>query len=133
MKGIDPRPLIDDDSRSFWEGAREQRLMIQRCGDCGKAVFYPRCICPHCFSEKLSWIQASGRGRIHSYTVVHRALPPFKDQTPYVVALIDLEEGVRMISRVVSDRRQVAIDKPVSVVYVKVDDEVTLPCFEVSA
>ena len=121
---------MDDDSRPFWEGANNHKLMIQRCGDCGKHIFYPRIICPHCFSENVSWVEASGKGRIHSYTVVHKAMPPFKDQAPYVVAIIELEEGVRMLSRIVGERDQVAIDKEVSVIYQKVGEDFTLPYFK---
>ncbi len=133
MKGnMNPKPLIDDDSRPFWEGVKNHKLMIQWCKDCKKYIFYPRIICPHCYSEDVSWVEASGQGRIHSYTVVHRTIPPFNEQTPFVVGIIELIEGVRMISRIVGDRAKVVIDKPVSVVYEKIDDEVTLPYFQLS-
>lgn len=130
LKEIDSRPLIDDDSRPFWEGTKNHKLMIQWCAECHKFIFYPRIICPHCFSEQVSWVEASGRGSIHSYTVIHRAAPPFNEQTPYVVAIIELNEGVRMVSRIVDDWEKVSIDKQVSVVYEKIDDEVTLPYFQ---
>ncbi|WP_134705119.1 Zn-ribbon domain-containing OB-fold protein [Ammoniphilus sp. YIM 78166] len=123
---------LDDDSRPFWEGAKDQKLMIQQCEECQKFIFYPRILCPHCFSEHVKWVEASGHGRIHSYTVVHKAMPPFKDQTPYVVGIIELNEGVRMMSRIVGERDQISIDKPVTVVYEKIDDEVTLPYFQLS-
>ncbi len=133
MKGMmHLKPLIDDDSRTFWEGAKNHKLMIQWCNDCKKYIFYPRIICPHCFSEHVSWVEASGQGRIYSYTVVHRAMPPFNEQTPFVVAIVELNEGVRMISRIIGDREKISIDKPVSVVYEKIDDELTLPYFQLS-
>lgn len=133
MKGlIHTKPHIDDDSRPFWEGVNDHKLMIQWCADCKKHIFYPRIHCPHCFSENVSWVEASGQGRIHSYTVVHRAGPPFKEQTPYVVAIVELNEGVKMMSRIIGDREKISIDKPVSVVYEKIDDEVTLPYFKLS-
>lgn len=132
MRGMNPKPLIDDDSRPFWEGAKNHKLMIQKCEDCNKYIFYPRIICPHCFSEHVTWVEASGQGRIHSYTVVHRAAPPFKEETPYVVAIIELNEGVRMASRVIGEQEKILIDKPVSVVYEKIDEEVTLPYFQLS-
>ncbi len=133
MKGIMyPKPLIDDDSRPFWEGVNNHKLMIQWCETCQKHIFYPRIICPHCYSEDVSWVEASGQGRIHSYTVVHRGIPPFNEQTPYVVAIVELNEGVRMISRIIGDREKIEIDKPVSVVYEKIDDDVTLPYFQLS-
>jgi uncharacterized OB-fold protein len=132
MNAMNIMPLIDDDSRTFWEGVKNHKLMIQWCSDCKKFIFYPRIICPHCFSEKVSWVEASGQGRIHSYTVVHRAGPPFNEQTPYVVAIVELDEGVRMISRIIGDREKISIDKPVSVVYEKIDEEMTLPYFQLT-
>jgi hypothetical protein len=124
------KPVIDDESRQYWEGLKNHKLMIQQCLDCSKYIFYPRTICPHCFSEHLKWVEANGNGLIYSYTVVHRAMPPFKDEVPYVVGIIELEEGVRMMSRIVGDRSQIAIDKPVSVIFHQIDDELTLPYFQ---
>lgn len=126
-----PMPELDRDSKIYWEGAKNHKLLIQQCNTCKKHIFYPRIICPHCFSDDLAWVEASGKGHIYSYTVVHHAMPPFKDQAPYVIAIIDLEEGVRMLSRIVGDRSEVAIGKPVSVVFEKVNDDLTLPCFKV--
>ncbi|SDH24961.1 hypothetical protein SAMN05192534_10336 [Alteribacillus persepolensis] len=131
MEQIYPKPPLDEESAPFWEGAKEHKLMIQECNDCDNAIFYPRTICPHCFSDHVTWTEASGKGHIHSYTVVHKARPPFKQDTPFVVAIIDLEEGARMLSRIVGDREDVSIGKPVSVVYKKVDEDLTLPCFQV--
>ena len=126
-----PKPLIDDDNRVFWEGIKEHRLMLQQCNDCQKYIFYPRIICPHCYSENTTWKETSGQGEVVSYTVVHRAMPPFKAETPYVVALIQLNEGVRMISRIVNDPKQVEIGLQVSAVYESVDEELTLPYFQI--
>lgn len=130
MAGKRPKPLIDNDSRIFWEGVQNHTLKLQKCDHCKKYIFYPRFLCPHCFSEHLTWEETSGQGKIHSYTVVHKAPPPFQEDVPYVIGIIDLEEGVRMMSRIIGDRDQIAIDKPVSVVYEKTDDEVTLPYFK---
>ena len=126
-----PKPLIDDDNRIFWEGLKERKFMLQQCNDCQKYIFYPRIICPHCYSENTTWKEASGQGEVVSYTVVHRAMPPFKEETPYTVALIQLNEGVRMISRIVNDPKQVEIGLEVSVVYESVDEELTLPYFQI--
>lgn len=130
MSDIASMILIDNDSRPFWEGVKKHKLMIQHCEDCQLYIFYPRFLCPHCFSEKVTWVQASGKGRIHSYTVVHKATPPFNKETPFIVGIIELEEGVRMLSRIVGDRELVAIDKTVSVIYKQVEEDVTLPYFE---
>lgn len=79
----------------YFTALGEGKLMIQHCGECRRAVFYPRQFCPHCDSEKLAWVQASGRGTVHAVTIVRT-----KPQGPYNVSLIDLDEGVRMMSRV---------------------------------
>ncbi|GAA4714923.1 Zn-ribbon domain-containing OB-fold protein [Brevibacillus fulvus] len=124
-----PKPVIDSDSRPFWEGLKRRELWIQKCDACQQAIFYPRLLCPHCFSEQVSWVRATGRGEIYSYTVVHRAFGPFAEQTPYVVAIVELEEGVRMMTRIVGDRADIAIGKPVMVTFEQIDDELTLPYF----
>jgi uncharacterized OB-fold protein len=81
----------------------EGSLAIQRCEPCGKSIFYPRSVCPHCWSERLAWYRASGMGKIVSFTRVHRGLPAvFQDEAPIVVAEIALTEGALMIARVVT-------------------------------
>lgn len=132
MVGMRPKPVIDNDSRVFWEGVQNHKLILQKCNDCHQYIYYPRIICPHCFSEHLSWLETSGQGEIHSYTVVHKGPPPFKDETPYVIGIIELKEGVRMMSRIVGDQNQIEIGKPVLVIYEKIDDEVTLPYFQLT-
>ncbi len=128
-----PLPVPDGDTRRYWDAAREHRLMIQRCQDCQRAIFYPRSVCPHCMSDRLEWIQASGRGTIYSYTVVHRSPAAFKDDVPYVVALIDLAEGVRMMSNVVACApSDVRIGAAVEVIFDDVTPEITLPKFRLA-
>lgn len=126
-----PKPLIDSDSKPFWEGLKRHELLIQHCDECEQPIFYPRVLCPHCFSDKISWRQASGHGSIYSYTVVHRAFGPFSDQAPYIVAIVELDEGVRMMTRIIGDQENVKIGVPVEVVYEKVDEEMVLPYFKV--
>jgi uncharacterized OB-fold protein len=94
-----PYPEPDGETQPFWDGIAAGRLRLQRCGSCGLYVFYPRSVCPHCMSAELEWTDASGRGAVHALTVVHRAPPGFADESPYVVALIDLAEGPRMMTR----------------------------------
>jgi uncharacterized OB-fold protein len=99
-----PQPVEDDESAPFWAACREGRLLLQRCGACGKAVFYPRSICPHCHADALGPETGSGRGTIHSWTVSRRpAGPGWADEVPYVVALVDLEEGPRLLGVVEVD------------------------------
>src|SRR5579872_5738269 len=91
----------DGDSRMYWEGIAHGELRIQRCDACSRSVFYPRSICPHCFSDQLSWIAASGKGTIYAYTVVHQAFGAFAGDVPFIVAIVELEEGVRMMTRII--------------------------------
>ena len=128
-----PLPVINAESRPFWEGCKARKLMLQRCGDCGGWVYYPRALCPACHSDRLAWEQASGEGIIHSYTVCHRpAGPAFAGDVPYVVALIDLAEGPRMITTLVTgDPDSVRIGQAVRVVFEDASEEITLPKFQV--
>ncbi|GLV55683.1 hypothetical protein KDH_25270 [Dictyobacter sp. S3.2.2.5] len=123
----------DSDSRPYWEGLAQGELRIQRCTGCSQAVFYPRSLCPHCHATTLEWIVASGRGHIYSYTVVHQAYGAFAASTPFVVALIELEEGVRMMSRLVDPPGQhIQIGAAVQIVFQNVGDDLTLPYFHIA-
>lgn len=94
-------PEPDPETAPYWEAARDGRLTYKECRSCRQAFFYPRARCPRCWSADTVWRDASGDGTVHTFTVVHQNdLPPFKDRVPYVVALIDLEAGVRMTSNV---------------------------------
>jgi uncharacterized OB-fold protein len=128
-----PIPLPDGDSKPFWDAVAQEKLLIQRCDACQQFVFYPRSICPHCFSDMLSWVEARGTGTIYSFTVVHRAFGPFAGQTPFVVALVELAEGVRMMTRITGSEPgagAVRIGAPVQVVFVEAGEGVTLPYFQ---
>jgi uncharacterized protein len=123
----------DGDSRPYWEGLTQGELRIQRCSTCSKAVFYPRSICPHCFADQLSWIVASGKGTIYSYTVAHQAFGPFAADIPFVIAIVELEEGVRMMTRVINaPRERVAVGAAVEVTFESVGEELTLPYFRLA-
>jgi len=126
-----PAPIVNPWARPFWDGANDARLMIQYCDDCHKHVFYPRVACPHCFSERLSWVQASGRGTVYSYTVVYNNAPSaFAPDVPYVVAVIQLAEGVRMLSNIVQcDLDGLRCDMPVEVTFERLNADFTLPKF----
>lgn len=89
-----PQPRVTALNEPFWAGCNEGRLMIQRCGACGRHVFYPRVCCPHCKADQLAWVQASGRGKVISHTTVRRTHHDgFNAEAPYVFAAIELEEG----------------------------------------
>lgn len=91
---LKPKPRITALEMPFWKGCNEGRLMIQHCTACGKAVFYPRAACPHCRKDSLTWVQASGRGKVISHTTVRRTHhDSFNEEAPYVFAAIELQEG----------------------------------------
>ncbi|MEU9475542.1 Zn-ribbon domain-containing OB-fold protein [Streptomyces sp. NPDC048191] len=95
-------PEPDAFTRPYWEAAAAGRLLIRRCGACGRAHHYPREFCPHCWSEEVTWEEASGRATLYTWSTVHRNdLPPFGERTPYVAAVVDLAEGPRMMTQVV--------------------------------
>lgn len=120
----------DSDSRPYWEGLKQGELRIQRCSTCSRAVFYPRSICPHCFSDQLAWIVASGKGTIYSYTVAHQGFGPFAADVPFVVALVELEEGVRMMTRILdAPRERVVVGAAVKVTFESMGEDFTLPYF----
>ena len=97
-----PLPVKQPESDFYWERAQAHELWLRRCNACERAYFYPRDICPHCFSRDVTWVQASGRGTLHTFAVVERApTPAFADHVPYVAALVDLEEGPRFPTNLV--------------------------------
>lgn len=126
-------PVPDADTRRFWEGVAAGELWLQRCGDCRRAVFYPRAVCPHCFASGPEWFRSDGLATVHSYTVVHRAFGEFAAQAPFTVALVDLDDGVRMMTRIVgAEPSTVRIGQRVQVEFARLDADgagPVLPCF----
>lgn len=99
-----PAPVPNADSRAFWEGAAREELLLRHCTACDKLHYPPRHLCPYCWSDQLNWKPSAGKGTVYSFTVMHRApTPDFVGSVPYVVALVDLEEGSRMMANVVGD------------------------------
>ncbi|MFJ5808947.1 OB-fold domain-containing protein [Streptomyces sp. NBC_01426] len=98
-------PEVDDFTRPYWEAAAEGRLLVRRCADCGRAHHYPREFCPYCWAgeERVTWEQAGGRAVLYTWSVIHRNdLPPFGERVPYVAAVVDLEEGPRLMTELVA-------------------------------
>jgi uncharacterized OB-fold protein len=126
-----PLPEPGRDSRPYWEALGEGRLVIQQCGACGKLRHYPRPVCDACYSMDATWRQVSGRGAVHSWTIAHHPFHPgFKDDLPYVLATVDLEEGVRMIAQLRGVApEQIAIGLRVEVGFERATEQVTLPVF----
>jgi uncharacterized OB-fold protein len=126
-----PLPAPDADTAAFWRGLQGGQLLLQHCADCGHVQYYQQATCRACGGESLVHRAASGRGKVHSFSVVHRAPgPAFKADVPYAVILVDLEEGPRMISTLTgSPPEKVTFDMDVVLTLEKVSDEITLPRF----
>jgi len=130
------RPLptpITPECRPYWEGARDGKLMIPKCRACGKPFMYPRVACPFCASRDVGWVQATGRGKLFSFEIAHQILnKAFKVKTPVVLAMVELEEGPRLLTNLVGvapDPKQIRCDMPVEVCFEKLTDQVSLPMF----
>ena len=126
-----PLPEPSEVTRRYWEAARAHRLELQRCGDCERFVFYPRPLCPHCGGTRLEWRPASGRGTLYSYTVARRApIPSFEGDVPYVIAIVELEEGPHFTSNVVGiPPDALRVGMPLRAAFDAVTPEVTLVRF----
>jgi uncharacterized protein len=130
-----PLPTITDENRGFWEGAKRGRICMQRCRDCGHVRYPISHVCPQCLSYSFEWTDLSGRGVVFSYVVFHQLYnPAFKDDIPYNVAMIQLEEGPRMYSNIVGvDNDAVKVGDKVEAVFDPVTPEVTIPRFRLRA
>lgn len=120
-------------SEPFWEGTRERQLRFQRCGDCQAAVWYPRLRCPSCLGDDLRWTDSAGAGSIYTFNVMRRpGNPMMADEVPYVVALIDLDEGYRMLTNITGcPPESVACGQRVEVAWdVELADGRRLPMFQ---
>jgi uncharacterized OB-fold protein len=127
-----PRPENKELTKPYWDAIKRHELHMQRCKSCDRLIFYPREQCPFCLSQDLDYAPVSGRGRVHAYTIVHQpADSNFAPDAPYVFALIQLDEGVRMISNVIDcDPNDVHIDMPVVATYEDVTPDWTLVKFK---
>jgi uncharacterized OB-fold protein len=117
-------------SKPYWEAARAHELKLQQCGKCGKFIYYPRPRCQHCLSDQLEWKKCSGRGTVYSYTVAHYAPAPAFKELPFVLAIVDLEEGPRMTTNIVAPPDKIKIGMPVKVFFDDVTPECTLVKFK---
>lgn len=130
---LKPFPVVDALSEPFWAAAHEGRLVLQRCTICDRHQHYPRPHCVHCGRLELEWAAASGRAEVHTFTVTHRNdAPGFADELPYVFAILDLAEGVRMPGNIVDtdtdvDTDAVRIGMPVEVCFVRANNDLSIP------
>jgi uncharacterized protein len=124
-------PTTDVETQPYWDGLREGKFLIRHCNACGHDYFYPRPFCPACWSRDVAWKEASGRGTLYTYSVVHvNDLPPFHERVPYVAAIVELEEGPRVMTNIEGvPFDELHADMPVSVEYKAISDDVTIPVF----
>lgn len=124
-------PQPDLETQPFWDACKEGRFLLRHCNACNRDHYYPRPFCPTCWSEDVAWKEASGRGSLYTYSVVHvNDLPPFGERVPYVAAIVDLDEGPRVMTNVEDvpfDELQVGM--PVVVDFKAISDDVTIPVF----
>ena len=124
-----PAPLVAPDTEFFWDAARDRRLVAQRCGACGVLRHPPRPMCPQCNSLDIEIVELSGRGAVYSFSFVHYPQSPAFDY-PVFAALVDLEEGVRLVTNLVDvDKESVRFDLPVEVVWAPAYDGYHVPLF----
>jgi uncharacterized OB-fold protein len=122
-------------SEPFWEATKSQRLLFQRCQDCDAAVWYPRRRCPACISDNLRWTDSSGSGSVYTFNVMRRpGNPMMADEVPYVVAIVELDEGYRMLTNITGcPPESVACGRRVQVAWeVELSDGRRLPTFHLA-
>jgi uncharacterized OB-fold protein len=126
-----PLPAISSMNQSYWDGLRRRELRLQRCNDCGKTWYPPSPFCPVCWSRNFAWQKLSGRGKVNSWVVFHQAyFSSFKDEVPYNVAEVELEEGPRLLTNLVGvDNADISIGMPVAIIFDDVTEDVTLAKF----
>jgi uncharacterized OB-fold protein len=123
-----PRPQPTPVSQRFWDALREEKVELQHCDDCGQWVYYPRSRCPACLSDRLTWTAVAGDGFVYTFTVSEQpTAPPFADEVPQLLAVVELTEGVRVSTTLVDvDPVHVSVGMPVAPVFDHGDDGLTL-------
>lgn len=127
-----PLPSITGETKPFWEAARRGEFLIQRCDDCKEHQWYPRGFCSHCWSTNIRYVRASGKGTLWTYTITYQNRSPgFSEEVPYVLALVELEEGVKVFTNIIQcNPRDVRIGMPVEVAFVPATPQVQVPMFK---
>jgi uncharacterized OB-fold protein len=122
-------PEARGEEATYFEHCQRGELRIQRCRSCSSYVFYPRAVCPACLSDQLEWVEARGTGTVHTFTVQYRDPPGFEGQAPFVVAIIELDEGVRLMSRVMAEPDDVSVGMAVRVGFASIAESFQVPVF----
>ena len=127
-----PLPTVSGESKPYWDSCRLGRLVIQKCDNCSEFQFYPRGICANCWSNDIKWYPATGKGTVWSFTVTYqnRTLG-FAEDVPYILALVELEEGVRMFTNIIDCQpTDVSIGMDVEVTFVQANNQISIPYFK---
>lgn len=126
-----PLPFVSEVNRPYWDAARRHELVLQRCQECGHYRYPPGDTCPRCLSDRLAWVKVSGRGSIYTWVVFHQVYhQAFANDAPYAVVVVQLEEGVRLVTNLVDCKTEdIEIGMAVEVVFDDVTEEITLPKF----
>ncbi len=125
-----PKPTPE--TRPFWDSAKAGRLVLPFCDDCARFFFYPRPFCPRCFSGRVRWQAASGRGRLHTFVIHHRPPRNLRLPTPCVIGIVELEEGVRLMANIVgvpADPGHLRCEMPLVAEFEDAGDDIALPRF----
>ncbi len=127
-----PLPNVNDDNKEFWAGCKVHQLRFQKCQSCGNVRWPASPFCPQCFARGMEWIISEGRGYVYSYAVYHVAYyPGFEKEIPYVVAIVELEEGPRLLTNIVGCRPDdVKCGMQVEVTWEDITEEFSLPKFK---
>mgnify|MGYP000052938567 CR=1 FL=1 len=124
------RPTTDPETEQWWAATQNRQLFVNACRSCGRTSLYVRPFCPHCWSDDVHLQQASGRARLYTWTVVHQNAPPFDAQVPYIVAMVDLDEGPRLMTVIEQcPVDQLRADLPLLVDFRTDDDGFVVPVF----
>jgi len=124
-----PKPTPE--TQHYWDGAREGELRIQACNSCKENYFPPRPFCPKCGARDVKVVKASGKGKLYSYIINHLPSPGYT--SPFIVAIVELDEGVRLMTNLLEiepDPAKIELDMPLEVTFEKVSDEISLPQFK---
>lgn len=134
LEGEAYTPTRSPEAKPFWEGCRERILRLPRCSACGRFHFYPRRFCPFCDSMEIAWVEATGKGTIYTYAIVRQPIEAaYAALVPYCIAVVELEEGVRMLTRVAGDVDEIACGKNVRVTFEALSPALTIPVFELDS
>jgi uncharacterized OB-fold protein len=130
-----PLPGITAENKPFWDYMKKHEFRVQKCLGCDRLFYPPNGMCPYCHHTESEWVKLSGKGKVFSYVIVRRSNhPAFANDVPYVVAIIETDEGIRYYSNVIDCKPEdVSINMPVEVVFEDVTEEITLPKFKPAA